>query len=175
MKKKLTKGFTLLEMLLTLASMGLILVLTTSTFLQVMVRSAKIRVVKAVEDDGRYALRIMEHLIRNARQIRGPCQVDMDSLTIVNYDEGVTTLECVNEGLIVPELDSYIASVSAISQRLTSPKVKLDSCSFSCVSGGVEEPDQVRITYTLSQEDIASRVEEQASVDFESLVTLRNY
>ncbi|MBN1263269.1 MAG: type II secretion system protein [Candidatus Pacebacteria bacterium] len=174
---KKTKGFTLLETLVSLGALGIVLTVTISAFLTVMTKSAKVRVVKAVESDGKYALRVMEQMVKGAisilpNSVGQTCVSGMDYLKIENLDGGITEFACLNEGTV----DGFIASSSgSIDKRLTSPGVKLDVCSFDCQSGRFDQPDRVTISFGLSQRQATARVEEQADLNFETSVTLRNY
>jgi len=156
--------------------LGIVVGIIVSTFLTVLTKSTKVKIVEAVENNGEYALRIMERTIRNAGEIiensASPpqvCEENMERIKIRNPDGSETEFFCfLTEG--------YIAFSSASGdQRLTSPRVNLDSCQFNCFPGGVDQPDWVEITFTLSQSELSLRVEEQALIDFRTMVSLRNY
>ena len=66
---RLKQGFTLVETLVALGILSVILVVIVNSFLSVLTRSSKSRVIKLVESDGKYALRIMELMIRNSTEI----------------------------------------------------------------------------------------------------------
>jgi prepilin-type N-terminal cleavage/methylation domain-containing protein len=177
MMAKTKTGFTLIEILVTLATLGIVVGIVVSTFLVTLTKSAKVKMVEAVESDGEYALRTIGRLLRGGKRAvlnsQGQaCQADMNYIRVENPNGEWLEFGCLNEGLG----ESFIASYSATrSQRLTSPRVKLDNCQFNCFPGGVDQPDRVEIVFTLSQSELSLRVEEQALIDFQTMVTLRNY
>jgi prepilin-type N-terminal cleavage/methylation domain-containing protein len=173
-------GFTLMETLVSLGVLAIIVLVTISTFLTVMVKQSKVEVVKAVESDGKYAMRLMLFMIRNCRDILEntagqTCPggaTSMSSIKIQNPDDGETEFFCAS---------GHIASASAFPDgateyyELTSSEVSLVDCNFSCTPGEFNKPDKVEIGFTLSQAGSSGRVEEEASLDFHSAVTTRNY
>jgi prepilin-type N-terminal cleavage/methylation domain-containing protein len=186
------RGFTLIEMLISLSVLSIVLVAIISVFLTVLTKSAKIKILQRVENDGHYALRVMERMIRgatdileNSQSLPATCGSGMASIKIKTPGGGITEFACCTAAAGFPTdvclddgLDQgYIASASAELgvQRLVSPLVKLDRCQFDCLGGGFEKPDQVIISFSLSQAGTPARVEEQASLDFQTRVTLRNY
>ncbi|HUW21747.1 MAG TPA: type II secretion system protein [Candidatus Bathyarchaeia archaeon] len=177
MKKNNCFGFTLIETLVTLTTLGMMLIMVISTFMTVLTKSVKVRVVEAVDNDGKYALRVMEQIIRNSLRIISnsegeTCQSGMNYLRVQDSHGNWAEFACLNEGLA----DGFIASSSASSdKRLTSPKVKLDNCYFNCISGDLSQPDRVEIYFTLSQIESTSRVEERSSNEFHTSVILRNF
>ena len=181
MTAKKIDGFTLIETLVSLAILGVVLTVSVSAFLTVLTRSTKVQVVRAIESDGQYALRIVEEMVKRAERVLTnfdgqDCEEAMNYLRIKNADGGITEFSCLDEGLV----SGFIASSSGGAlggedRRLTSPMVRLDDCYFDCSSGGVDKPDQIGIYFTLSQSGDTSRVNEQAASVFQSAVTLRNY
>jgi hypothetical protein len=98
-------------------------------------------------------------------------------LTIVNPDGGITTFNCCGSS---PNflIASQSGSLSCAAARLTGEAVKVNNCAgFFAVTSGEPSvrPDKVTIKFTLSQTAVASRPENQAAVDFQTTVVLRNY
>ncbi len=184
MRKK-PVGVSLIETLLALGIMAMVLTVIVSSFMIVMIRSAKVRVLKNIEEDGKYALRVIEQKLRSAKGVttNGDGQDCESEMAFVKV-EGVTgekiEFGCLYEGtkdgrIVYLEGDDFIVDNDLLASRLTTPSVKVDSCSFSCTPGGFEAPDRIDISFRLSQAEVASRVEEQAVMDFQTTVVLRNF
>jgi len=157
-----------------LATVGIV---AANMFFQTLKGSAKAELVKQVKQEGDYAISIMEKMIRNAKSVESTCPstgVIGSSIMIKNPDEGITTFECTGSGD-----DTHLASSSAIATvtRLTTNKVKVwsDCGQFvRCTQSGFSPP-VVEIKFSLSQPGSPARPEEQATVDFQTTVSLRNY
>lgn len=165
------KGFTLVETLVTLGMLVMILMVVVSSFVSLLTRSRKARLVKTVESNGKYALRVMELMIRNSRDIESPCLgAEADLLIIANPDNQSTTFACLDEGLATGRLASNTA-------RLTSPEVRLGDCYFRCSppAQDVEQPKRILIHFVLSQTEAAAGAPDQVEMEFQTLVTTRNY
>ena len=90
----------------------------------------------------------------------------MPKIKIKNPDDGSTEFAC--------EPDK----ISSNSASLTSDKVVpvAGTCYFDCEEGvSGTSPDKVTINFRLSQAGTVSRPEEEATVNFQTTVTLRNY
>jgi len=164
---RIKPGFTLIETVVTLAALAVLVTVTVSTFLTVMTKSTKVKVVKAVEGDGNYALAVMEQKIRGAKEVvcNGGTEIEA-----TGFDDETTTFSCL--------LGSGISfsSTGGESGNLTSIESQLTACLFECAPGGIEKSGQVKISFSLVQANASTtRVEEQAEIDFESLITLRNF
>lgn len=156
------KGFTLVEILVVTLILGTIAVIGSNMFFTILRGSSKTSILAEVNQNGSYALNVMERMIRNAKSLESHSG---SSITILNPDENTTTFLCSNQ---------KIASNGA---SLISDKVAVDNCViFSVVEGEAEiRPDVVTIDFTLTQAGTAFRPEERASVNFKTTVTLRNY
>lgn len=162
-------GFTLIEVLVAVGLLITIATLSSTLFITVLKNANKTKVDQAVKQEGDYALLVMSRMIRNAREVvkDAPyaCEGSSSQIAIKNSDEGITVFSC---------QDDYLASNSA---RLTSDQVQVPACVsvFTCLSGTEFEPDQVTISFSLSDTLGSDRKEEQASLDFATNVTVRNY
>lgn len=173
-KNSNSKGFTLIEILVVISILGLIMVVGTNMFIQVLKNNVKTEAIKDVKQNGDYAIMVMERMIRNAQNIRG-CSSSV--ITIDNPDGRQTTFEC---------LDGAIASRSgALSGKLTSSKVTLSSAlppasvcnsstlAFTCDS--TFQPPTVTVGFTLTKVGENLRAEEQSSLIFNQSISLRTY
>jgi len=169
-------GFTIVEMMIAVTILGIITTVGSNLFFTVLRGSTKAKVLQAVKQNGGYSLSVMESMIRNARRIESyPTATDF--LTILNPDGGVTTFHCCGT---TPNflIASESGSLACAAARLTSDEVKVNNCAnFFTVTAGLAgvRPDLVAIQFTLSQAGLSTRPEEQASIDFQATVGLRNY
>ncbi len=166
-------GFTLIEILVTVGILGMIAVIGSGMFFSILRGSTKTKTLQLVKQNGDYAISVMERMIRNAKSVNG----GGSSIAIVNPDGKTTTFNCCGSGSNLM-IASQSGTLSCEEARLTSSEVKVDICSFEVTSGepGVR-PAVVKINFTLSQAPPAggARPEEQASINFQTTVSLRNY
>jgi prepilin-type N-terminal cleavage/methylation domain-containing protein len=157
------QGFTLIEILVVVAIFGIIVVLGSSLFFSLLRGSTKSRILKVVRQNGDYALAVMGIMVRNAASLPN---YSGSSITIVNPDGGTTIFSCSS---------GRIASNGA---SLMSSEVKVNDCSsvFSLdLKEGGAAPAVMTIKFSLSQQAVAARPEEQALMNFQTTVSLRNY
>lgn len=166
--KKQNLGFTMIEILVVVGILGVIAVIGSNMFFTTLRASNKTKVLAVIKQNGNYALSIMERIIRDSQEVVANCGVGMKKIKVKRLDGSETEFSCNQEGTV----NGNIASNSA---RLTSSEVKVDSCSFGCSTQGEFYPQNVVINFTLSQAVVTTRVEEQASVNFKTTVSLRNF
>lgn len=153
------QGFTLIEILIVVGVFSILALTASMTFFNLLKSSTKSRTTILVKQNGDYAMGVMTRMIRNARKLES-CVSSSDHITIRNPDGYPTTFSCI---------DHPISSQSA---SLIDDTLAVSNCSFNCQDGGRFKPDAVTIRFTLSR--IGSRPEEEASVNFETMVNLRN-
>ncbi|MBM3205689.1 type II secretion system protein [Candidatus Shapirobacteria bacterium] len=177
--KKQTHGFTLVEILIVVGILGIIAAVGTNVFFTTFRGSTKTKVLTKVKQNGDYALSTMERLIRNAQEVvvdedaGDLCQANMSKIKIKKLDGTEILFSCENIGTV----NGFIASDAA---RLTSNEVKVDICSFSCTTKGLPGklefyPQAIEINFTLSQAAVANRPEEEATLNFNTTVSTRNF
>lgn len=169
-------GFTIIEMMIAVAILGIITTVGSNLFFTVLRGSTKAKVLQSVKQNGGYSLSVMQGMIRNARKLSYAAS-PTDTLTITNPDGGTTTFHCCGT---TPNylIASESGSLTCEQARLTSDEVKVNSCAnFFTVTPGLAgvRPDLVAIQFTLSQAGVSTRPEEQAAIDFQATVGLRNY
>lgn len=172
-RKRKKNGFTLIEILVVLGLLSIVAAIGSNMFFTTFRSSTKTKVLTIVKQNGDYALSVMERTIRGAQEViensdGDICEENMNKVKIKNLDGSQIEFACVDEGTIT----GHIASDSS---RLVSPEVKLSACSFSCTSEGEFYPQIVNIDFNLSQALETTRLEEQASVDFQTTVATRNF
>lgn len=174
-------GFSLIEILVVIGVLAIAVVIGTNLFFTTFRSSTKTKTLTMVKQNGDYALSVMERLIRDSEEVIAntetpskTCELGMNKIKVKRIDGSEIEFECLDEGIAT----GYIASTSAVRRaRLISEEVKLDSCSFDCSQKDLNpfNPQSVVINFTLSQAGEVVRFEEQASVDFQTAVTTRNY
>jgi len=162
-------GFTLIEVMIVVGILGIIAVVGSGAFFSILRSSTKTKTLQIVKQNGDYAISVMERMIRNARVVTDPpISSTVSSITIKNPDGGETTFSCEGDP---PTIASNGAS-------LLSNEVKVSDCDniFEVTVGqaGVK-PAVVKINFNLTQAKATNRPEEQAEVNFQTTVTLRNY
>jgi len=164
MKMKKT-GFSLIEILIVVGILATVAIIGTTMFFSILKSAAKTRILAEVKQNGNYALGVMERAIRNGRDPIG----GGSWITITAPNDIPIRFSCEDSN------DDGITDIASDSASLISNKVEVQSCSFNIAPGGPDEPDVVTINFTLSQAGTTTRPEEEAMVDFEATVTLRNY
>lgn len=164
------KGYTLLELMIVTAALGVMAIVATNLFFAVTRGGTKVQVTAEVNQNGEIVLGTMERLIRNAYGVTSACTgVAANSLTLVDQYGRNITFSCVNVG----EDTGYVASNSA---RLTSENVAVSACSFTCTSDADGfKPPLVAIDFSLRQAKGQALKGETEAQAFSTSVSLRNY
>jgi len=162
-------GFTLIELLVVIAIMGTVGVMVSNLFFQTLKGSTKAELLKTVKQEGDYAISSMERIIRNAKTVESVCASGgstASSITVTNQDDTSTSFGC----------DAGNTKITLDGADLTSSIVAVSGCGsfITCTQSG-STPPVVAIKFSLSQAGSSSRPEEQASVPFQTIVSLRNY
>ena len=169
-------GFTLIEIIVVVGILGIIMVMGSNLFFSILRGSTKTKILQLVKQNGDYTITVMSRMIRNARSVSG----SGSAITIVNPDGNTTTFNCCGA---TPNflIASESGTLSCENARLTSSEVKVNDCSavFTVTLGEAEvRPAVVKINFILSQVSqagVTPRLEEQASVNFQTTISLRNY
>lgn len=178
LRRKATKGFSLIELLVVTAIILVIVGAVSGLFFSSLKGSTKTTIINEAKQNGDYALSIMERMIRNAVNIPNLTTVcdgatGWTLLIIDNPDGGQTTFQCPAVG------ENRIASNSATTTGfLTSEKVQVTNCSFTCVRQSASSPAIIKIAFTVQQPSPTTSVtlkpEETVSINFETSVVARN-
>lgn len=157
-------GFTLIEMLVSVAILGTVGLISTQIFFTTLRGAGKADIIREVKQNGDYALTAMERMIRNSVGVSSLCNgTAQSSLTIKNLDSKATTFSLAG---------GQIASNSGI--FLTNNKVSVSGLSFTCMST-LGKPDVVNISFTVVQANAGAGAEEVSGMDFQTTVSLRTY
>lgn len=155
------QGFTLIEMIVVTMIIGLLMVTVSAVFFATLRGSVKNQHLTEVKQNGNYALSVMERMLRNARGIQD-CTAGMHDLTLTNPDGEVTTFTFGAD------------KIASNSSDLTTSRVIVSNGRFDCLAT-LGQPDRVQIVFSVSQSSTSVRPEEQATANFQTTVTLRNY
>lgn len=178
MIKKILKpmvGFSMIELLVVVALVGLIGTITTQVFILAIQTQGKSEVIKEVKQNGDYAFSVMEIMIRNSTDISASCNETSTQLNIQNPDGFNTVFDCTG---------SNISSISAsegvnptpTGAPLTNSRVKVTSCTFRVVCPTPPiNPKYVYVQYTVSQAGSGTGPKDTSSLDYQTTISLRNY
>jgi len=161
-------GFTLIEMMVVVGVLGIVAVVGSGAFFSILRGSTKTKTLQAVKQNGDYAMSVMERMIRSARSLISPTTDSIvSSITIKNPDGGETTFFC----------GGTPATIASNGASLLSNEVKVSDCNiFEVTRGQLEtKPAVVKINFNLSPTGTLNRPEEQAEVNFQTTISLRNY
>ncbi len=174
-----TDGFTILELVVSVAIVALVAVVLSQIFLVTLRTNAKTEISKDMKQNGELALESMVRMIQRAKSISSTCistGTSSQSIQVVNSDNGVTTLGCLVDGNA-----SRLASSSANGiEYLTSDNVTLGgtSCAESSLAfvcyGAAGLPASVTISFQLSKAGMSVQSFEQSSEFFQTTATMRN-
>lgn len=165
------KGFTIIELMVATAILGIIGVITASIFLVVVRSSTKSKIIKTLKQKGTFAIGVVERKIRGAEEIGDPNGIEtigdicdglvMGSISIRSRDGLWTTFTC---------SASQIASDSA-NPAILVQNVDIDCSEFALCSFNPGETPKVTINFGLSQ----GEAEQASSVQFRTTIIPRNY
>lgn len=169
---KFQKGFTLVEMLTTIAIFVIIGTITMSILITSFRTSQKTDIITLIQQNGNYALTQMSKTIRNARGLVSPfpCSpsVSTNTVTITTPDNQQVTYSCGGQ-------PATIASNGA--SLLDTNTVALNACSFTCSQESDSDLPIITITFSLLQQSnstFAERIASASPVNFQTSVGIRN-
>lgn len=175
---KFTRGFTIIELLISVSIIGLLAIVATQTIISTIRTNLKTEALKEVKQNGDVTLSTMTRMIQNAQTVTTACSqagTASNQLTITNPDGGSSTFSCIVDGAL-----TRIASISAArtvyftntSTTLGSPPCA-NQLRFTCRTFG-SKPGTIDVAFTISQSAATTNFFERASTNFTTSVTLRN-
>jgi len=169
------KGFTLVEILVAVALLGIFSVAVSQVFFTLIRSQNKTEKIQTVKEAGDYAFNVMETMIRNAKSINATCPSSTaNSVVITNPDGENTTFECLGD----PDFKISSESASGIhsSFDLTGENILVDSCNFTIVCpASSSTPEYVFFTYAVkSKLAPTGDVLQNASEVYQGTVGIRN-
>ena len=166
------RGFTLLEMLVSVAIIAMVSVVLSQVFISTIRTNAKTEILKEVKQNGDLAIESISRMVQNAKSISCPTAT---SLLIVNPDGGSTTIGCALDATT-----TRLASTSATTVYLSSKSVTLggtdcasSTLQFTCTAT-TGLPSHVAVSFRLAQIGTPVDQFERASESFQTSVTMRN-
>ncbi len=170
--RNIQDGFTLLEMLVSVAIIAMISVVLSQVFISTIRTNAKTEILKEVKQNGDLAVDTLTRMVQNATSVTCPTT---KSLAIVNPDGNTTTIGCALDGTV-----TRLASASATTVYLSSGDVTLggtdcasSTLQFTCTAvAGL--PSQVTLSFSLAQKGTPGDQFERASETFQTSVSMRN-
>jgi len=157
-------GFSLIEIMVVVSLLGLISAIASGFLFSSLSSSSKAEVAKEVKQNGNFALLLMERMITNAYSLQ---TCDTSSITIISSDGGSTTFKCEED-----RIASESGSLGKV--YLTGTNVLVSECAFACQKtagkGAV-----VTLKFKVSQALTSDRPTEKSSLDFETMVNVRNF
>lgn len=164
------KGFTLLELLLSLAIMVTVGAVGLSTIVVVFRGAKKSQQILLAKQNGNAALSQIVRGARYAKSLDNPntCVPTTDitppSFTVTSsFDGGQTTYACQN---------NTISSNSA--SLIDTTNFSITSCSFTCSQSDIAKPPIIKMSFTIQTKNQNGLFDTTATIPFETSVTLRN-
>lgn len=168
-KRFLFRGYTMVELLTVLGILSVIGSMVISIVFITLSGAKKSEKVEILRQNGDTTLSQIIRSIRYAKSLDVPAScvpsTNVSSITITSLaDNQQTTFACGG---------NTISSNSA--SFLNTNIVKTTACSFTCSQATIADPPVITVQFTLSPVSSGSFSETQASIPFQSSVTLRNY
>lgn len=174
------KGFSLIEVIVVLAIIGLVIPVLFSIVFALLQQQVKIYKLTEVKRQGDYAMAIMGNTIRNnARLIEDAsgtqlCANAGESATVAYFRDqsnpSQTFRYILNTGRI--SSDSAIAGADRL---LTTPEVTITGLTMTCNRTATYSTPIVTIQFAVSIGTATSRTEERAQMNYTTRVKLRSY
>lgn len=178
--KKFRSGFTIVEILIVMAILGIVLTAGTSVFLSTVSSSNKTKAQIDVKEAGRNASEQITRRVQSARTLSQP-PGNTTQVTIGDSDGVSSTLTCINGNSTTNGRLEIQSNATGLTTALTFDDVEkgvnVTDCSLVVVNGASgKEPPALRYSFTVSQPIGApQRPEYQASIKIESSVVSRSY
>lgn len=174
-KFQIYSGFTLIELIVTVALFSIIASVGTEVLVLTLRNSSKSEITKEVRQNGDYMMQVIQNMIRNARDVEGLCNISSTSVTLTNADGYQTVFRCEN-GKIASN-SAYPPATPTVAYNLSSDSVTLTSCNFTLICPTPALLGKyVYITYTAEQSGGAGvPVENKVRLDYQSTIRQRTY
>jgi len=177
-KKSIIKGFTLIEILVSVSIVGILSLVISQAFFTTLRSNAKTELMKEIKQNGDYAMQTMVRLIQNAGGVSQPCggtslnfsNIDGEEITISPY---LDTASGHNNSCRI----KYIKSNDPLTNYdLTSYNVTLTKIPSDCPSGIIFtcEGSKVNVAFTLTGTGSSTDTIDTAKQKFSSTAVVRN-
>lgn len=180
------RGFTLIELLAVIAVLIVVGIFIGVILFSSLTVTNKTNTLTTVRQNGNHAISQISKMVRDAKILNSPYPcvtppsptpvATRSSITITSYDEGKTTFIC---EYTLPDSTTTIASQSGTNPPLSlldTSAVSLapGSCSFTCSQDSSSDAPRISIKFMLTQRSSSLFPEQQASLNFETSVTIRS-
>lgn len=167
-------GFTLIELLIVVGVSVILMLAASALFMTFLISNTKVNNSQLVKEEGQFALKQMEFLLRNAIEILPnsygqECTNGMSEISFKSLDGGITTLNIEDDGGA-----DKIASNSGV--YLTSDAVELTAgITFNCSQEDDQSHPHVELEFTLRKGTPGlDKEREIAEETFRTSTTLRS-
>jgi len=184
------KSFTLIEMIVVIATIGLVLPALFAIVFTILQQQIKIQRLSIVKREGDYALSVMENIIRNyAVKIYSESSFINERCTTANSSYGPQN----GSGFYFKDkygnwfrfylLSDLISSESSIlnngaqgSVSLNSSQTKITNFSIQCYRTNLYSPPVVNVSFTIEYNTTSTRPEERVtSLNYKTKIKLKSY
>jgi type II secretory pathway pseudopilin PulG len=185
------KSFTLIEMIVVIATIGLVLPALFAIIFSILQQQVKIQRLSIVKREGDYILNIMENAIKNyATKIYSDSSLSNDNEKCKDENSSYSNdgqnfyfkdklgnwfrfyLDTANS---ISSESSVLNNGSPGSVSLNSSQTKITNFSIQCYRTALYSPPVINISFTISYYTSSSRVEETASFNYQTKVKLKSY
>jgi len=180
--QKLYKTFTLIEMIVVIATISLVLPALFTIIFAILQQQIKIQRLSIIKREGDNVLNLMENTIRNYSESVHSATPPNDTNKICqskNQQEAIYFKDKFNNWFrfYLNNNNNKIASQSSIVGLidLTSSQTKIDNFTIQCYRTSLYSPPVININFTISYNTSFLRVEENASLNYQTKVKLRSY
>lgn len=178
-RKRWQQGFTVIELVTVVGITAIVSVVSVAVLVTSQVRSTRATVINRVRGEGSFSMDTMAFILRNARYLEEnqsgqTCSPSMSSIRVRDVNGGLLELYATEDLRIASNSGTVITDPPAA--YLTSPDVRIESLSFTCVQEQSQRGARVGISMTLSSgnPDTLSP-ESYYSQMFETQVYIRSY
>ena len=199
--KNSERGYTLVELLAVMAIVVVVGIIITGILISSLRGGSKSNVLDNVRQNGNDAITQISKMIIYAQYFNGvssngisyttncaqsispspspvstPTPIKYKSIKTTSFDGGITIFSCNGPTDTPPNtLASQSGSLTPISLIDTSTVLLVEnSCYFSCIQTNFGQAPTIGINFTLSQITLSSFAEKQATIPFQTSVTIRN-
>lgn len=174
-------GFTLIELLVVTSVLLVIIGTVGGLFFSSLRGANKTSLTNEAKQNGDYAVAVIVRTIKTAKEIIDSQTIcDNSSLTqigVINPDGSQTDFICdsVTDKI---GMNTTVGGSLIKEEFLTSPKVRVNSCSFVCSRAAPNAAPVVKIQFSVGQAvidpNVPLRPDQQALVEYETSVQMRN-
>jgi len=175
-------SFTLIETIVVIATVGLVLPALFAVVFAILQQHTKIQRLSIVKREGDYVLNVMENVIRNYGQSVHSAIPPADNNKICqsrSQEEATYFKDKFNNWFrfYLNPSNNKIASESSVIGvvNLNSSQTKINNFTIQCYRTGLYSPPVINISFTINYNTTSSRVEETASLNYQTKVKLRSY